>query len=63
MSDSDYIHNECQLTTMRLQEEKDHWKNQAILWQDIARKFQQASYQSVLDFSDALMAYDEALAN
>lgn len=63
MSDYYYLHNECQLSLMRLQEDLDYWKAQATLWRDIANKFKQASYQSVLDFSDALMAYDEALGN
>lgn len=63
MSDADYIHNECQLSIMRLQEDVQYWKSQAILWQDIACKLKEASYQSVLDFSDALMSYDEALGN
>ena len=63
MSEEYSINLDQQQQIMRLQEERDYWKNTAITLQDIIELLQEASRNSILDLSDALMnaEHDAAL--
>jgi hypothetical protein len=61
MSEEYSINLDQQQQIMRLQEERDYWKNTALTLQDIIELLQEASRNSILDLSDALMNADNDL--
>ena len=62
MSEHYSINLDQQQQIMRLQEERDYWKNTALTLQDIIEVLQQASRNSILDLSDALMNAENDLS-
>jgi len=61
MNEYQSISADQQISLMRITEERDYWRSQAIYWQDIATSLYNACKESVVISCDPMMDYEDAL--